>query len=118
MGLDMFAQKVPAGSQYDAETAEEIHYWRKNNALHGWMEDLYESKGGTEEFNCVPVQLTAADLSLLRSQIQLDQLKPRAGFFFGEQSYSDFEKEADLGFIEKALGYITDDFDIYYTSWW
>ena len=118
MGLDMYAYAVEQGTKFDDETSEEIWYWCKNNALHGWMQELYESKGGSEVFNCVPLQLEAADLTLLRSQIELNQLKPVEGFFFGEQNYSESQKLNDLQFVESALELISNGFDIYYNCWW
>ena len=53
MGLDMYAFIVDADKVGDkvtdvalplkvADTTTEICYWRKFNALHGWMEDLKE----------------------------------------------------------------------------
>jgi hypothetical protein len=54
MGLDMYAFTVDATTVGDGVTdvalgdnAMEICYWRKFNALHGWMEDLYRLKGGS-----------------------------------------------------------------------
>ena len=118
MGLDSYAFAVEKGTKFDDETSEEIWYWHKNNALHGWMQELYESKGGSEVFNCVPLQLEAADLTLLRSQIELNQLKPVEGFFFGAQEYSAEQKEEDLHFVESALKLISEGFDIYYSAWY
>lgn len=117
MGLDMYAYAVEQGKELDLEQPP-FKYWRKNNALHGWMQELYESKGGSEVFNCVPLQLEAADLTLLRSQIELNQLKPVEGFFFGEQNYSESQKLNDLQFVESALELISNGFDIYYNCWW
>ena len=36
MGLDQFAYTTKGKEK------EEIAYWRKHNALHGWMENLWE----------------------------------------------------------------------------
>jgi len=118
MGLDMNAYAVPAGTTYDPETAEEIQYWRKNNALHGWMERLYRANGGIEMFNCVPLHLTAENLKQLREDIQADKLTPTEGFFFGAQTYTEDEKQEDLQFVESALELIDAGKDIYYNSWW
>ena len=38
MGLDMYAYEV------SGDTKTEIMYWRKHNALHGWMESLWSTK--------------------------------------------------------------------------
>ena len=118
MGLDMNAYAVPAGTPYDPESAREIQYWRKNNALHGWMKRLYESQGGTESFNCIPLQLTAENLKQLRKDIKADKLTPTEGFFFGAQSYDANEKKEDLAFVKLALMHIDHGNDIYYNSWW
>ena len=76
MGLDMYAWRVKAADvvsdfevakdNNDFSKLEEIFYWRKHHDLHGWMENLYREKGGTEEsFNCVKVRLTKEDLERL-----------------------------------------------------
>ena len=86
MGLDMFAFSVPthepirvASTDPDYEfernpNAEEIKYWRKNNALHGWMEVLAEERLGISagEFNCEYVQLLADDLRSLIARLEGD----------------------------------------------
>ena len=119
MGLDSYAFAVEKGTKFDDETSEEIWYWYKNNALHGWMQELYEEKGGDdEEFNCVPVHLEFQDLEKLREDILADKLKPTEGFFFGAQEYSAEQKEEDLHFVESALKLISEGFDIYYSAWY
>ena len=117
MGLDMYAHAVEQGKELDLEQPE-FYYWRKNNALHGWMEKLYENKGGDEQFNCVPLHLEFQDLEKLRDDILADKLKPTEGFFFGEQNYSESQKLNDLQFVESALELISNGFDIYYHCWW
>jgi hypothetical protein len=124
MGLDMFAyaRKGEVDAEADFKTEEddhEVHYWRKHPNLHGWMQELYRSKGGEDEnFNCSQVKLTLEDLDELEVAIKTDDLPETAGFFFG-QSYSDEdEKNDDLEFIEKAREYINDGYTVYYTSWW
>ena len=118
MGLDMYAHAVEQGKELDLEQPP-FKYWRKNNALHGWMEALYEEKGGDdEEFNCVPVHLEFQDLEKLREDILAGRLKPTEGFFFGPQEYSAEQKEEDLHFVESALKLISEGFDIYYSAWY
>ena len=48
MGLDQYLQK---------RNTETIGTWRKHNRLQGWMENLYVSKGGMDEFNCKDLTL-------------------------------------------------------------
>lgn len=132
MGLDMFAFSVPIGEpisvtstdpDYEFERnpeAEEVMYWRKNNALHGWMQALAEERLGISagEFNCEYVQLSADDLRQLIADIEGGKLKPTQGFFFGAQSYSEEEKAEDIAWAKAALALIENGLDIYYYSWW
>lgn len=123
MGLDMYAFKTkyepeqPVDFKVPEGVEEfELHYWRKHPDLHGWMENLYEAKGGKEQFNCVNVQLTRMDLEKLKHDINDKDLPETQGFFFGK-SFGD-EKEDDLEFIESALEAIEQGYTVYYTSWW
>lgn len=126
MGLDMYAMRVKkehAVSDFefnsDQQPAEDLAYWRKFNALHGWMEDLYRFKGGTaESFNCTPVRLTKEDIDDLEATINENGLVPRSGFFFGEQTIEDYELESAKKFIVDARQAMEDGFDVYYDSWW
>ena len=132
MGLDMYAFSVPAGEpirvpstdpDYKFErnpNAQEAMYWRKNNALHGWMEVLAEERLGISagEFNCEYLKLEAEDLLRLIADLEGDKLKPTQGFFFGDQSYSEEEKAEDIGWAKEALKMIESGLDIYYYSWW
>ena len=74
MGLDQYAYKIinyipesSIGFEHDfhKKTYEELYYWRKNYNLHTWMEELYVSKGGTDEFNCKVLLLTMDDIKNL-----------------------------------------------------
>jgi hypothetical protein len=123
MGLDMFAYSVNpenGSDKGDLEYAEgernEIAYWRKFNAFHGWMEELYKSKGGTDSFNCVPVRLTLEDLDRLEDE--LPELKPVAGFFFGGQEIYPEDMDSLRSFIEDARYIIKSGNMVYYNSWW
>jgi len=132
MGLDMYAFSVPADQpinvpstdpDYESERnpeAEHIKYWRKNNALHGWMETLAEERLGLSDwdFNCEHLQLTEGDLKNLAADIKAGKLKPTEGFFFGALVYTEEEQKEDLAFVEEALGLIAEGKDIYYYSWW
>lgn len=122
MGLDMYAWKVARNDGNEifsiAEDVErdELAYWRKFNALHGWMERLYVAEGGTETFNCVPLQLSPAILDRLENELGL--LKPVEGFFFGAQTIYPEDIEATKRFIADARQAFADGFDVYYDSWW
>lgn len=143
MGLDQYATKRKSYSPKDS--GEEIAYWRKHNRLQGWMEDLWKGKkeekanrpiedkfiDGLDEvddnddgvFNCEEVTITAEDLDLLEEDINNRNLPETDGFFYGDDSYEDYEgehgyKSTDLEFIEKARKAIKDGYEVFYTSWW
>lgn len=127
MGLDMYAFSVPAGSNINVEGEEDgiernrVMYWRKHNALHGWMEKLWREKTGDNEhdFNCVPLKLSAEDLDRLENDINQHELHPTEGFFFGSTDYDPDEyKVEDLRFIEDARLELSKGQDVYYDSWW
>lgn len=124
MGLDMYAWAVEAtDGNEDSKIAEsadktEIAYWRKFNALHGWMEGLYRARGGSDEFNCIPVRLTTENLNQLEFDLNNNQLKPVEGFFFGAQDIYPEDIEATKKFIEDAREQIADGMEVYYDSWW
>lgn len=95
----------------------EFYYWRKFNALHGWMADLYKSKGGTKDFNCVGIALTEEDLNQLEQDI--DSLKPVKGFFFGSQEPLDKDaKDLIRKFVKDSREAMKDGMTIIYDSWW
>jgi hypothetical protein len=123
MGLDMYAHKtkaIPVDS-VDFGTnnfnSQELHYWRKHPNLHGWMENLYYTKGGNEDsFNCTNVLLSLDDLNNLEDDINNGNLPDTSGFFFGESD--DGRMVDDLEFVRKAKEAITEGYSVYYSSWW
>lgn len=133
MGLDMYAFTVSAKDagdnvvdlkRYDDDDkklfdTQEIFYWRKFNALHGWMENLYRLKGGTAvSFNCNTVRLDAKDLDRLEMDTGNNKLVPINGFFFGEQTIYPEDLESVALFIAKARQALADGNAVYYDSWW
>ena len=126
MGLDMYAYKVPKhaenttlmiSEEIPSEDRQRIAYWRKFNALHGWMEQRALEAGLTEEFNCVPFKLDAALLDQLEGD--LDNLQPVQGFFFGAQEVRPDDVKSVKYFIRYARELLAgEDFDVYYDSWW
>ena len=96
---------------------EEIAYWRKHPDLHGWMEQLYRKKGGTEKsFNGDTVLLTEEDIDSLKIAVLTRTLPSTSGFFFGASKQE--INFADLEFIEKAKEAIKEGYTIYYDSSW
>lgn len=127
MGLDMYAfsmsnRAVIDDFSFDQEfKTQEIAYWRKHNALHGWMEALYRQKGGNaKEFNCIPLRLTKEDMEQLILDINADTIKPTAGFFFGstEDYYDSDMRERDIRFANQVMSEIDNGRAVYYDSWW
>ena len=126
MGLDMYAYSLP--KDYDRpcvdfdlddigdEERRRLHYWRKHPNLHGWMEALYFEKGGAQEFNCVPVELTDDDLNRLEADIRAGNLPQTSGFFFGSSDGTEIAD--DLAFVAKAREAIAQGKTVYYDSWW
>jgi hypothetical protein len=95
---------------------DDFAYWRKFHQLHGWMEGLYNRKGGTHEFNCVNVRLMPEDLDLLEQNAST--LKDTAGFFFGTSKLSDEDVQDVHDFIGKAREAIKQGNAVFYDSWW
>ena len=99
------------------EEEHEIAYWRKHPNLQGWMENLWRMKGNTGEFNCVDVELNAANLEQLEASIVGAELPETEGFFFGQDA-DDYYHQADLEFVREARQFLADGYKIVYTSWW
>ena len=138
MGLDMNAYKTKAKFTKDTDFSDEIYgkgangdidfeglivdieeiaYWRKHPDLHGWMEQLYRKKGGTEKsFNGDTVLLTEEDIDNLKIAVLTRSLPSTSGFFFGDSKQE--INFADLEFIEKAKGAIKEGYTLYYDSSW
>jgi hypothetical protein len=119
MGLDSSAYTTKGKDK------EEIAYWRKHNALHGWMQNLWEERGcprqkkNDSSFNCVPLQLSAKHLDRLEQDIIGGNLPETQGFFFCADSRNDdYHKEKTLAFITTARQAIKDGKKVFYNSWW
>lgn len=136
MGLDMYAYVASKANQNDEfwadavldhETKEyvnphvpqprEIAYWRKHPNLHGWMQRLWESKGGAGDFNGDELELTWEDLDKLEADIKNSQLPTTSGFFFGNPA-DEYYKNQDLAFIVKARAEIFTGLKVFYNSSW
>ena len=119
MGLDQYAFSVyKKGSE---EASEEIAYWRKHNALHGWMENLWTLKTGKPagELNCQELELTTEDLKNLKSVVEAGDLPETLGFFFGHDSrFDEHKKEITLSFVDTAETKIADGQKIFYSCSW
>ena len=115
MGLDMFAYAIDeSGKRTD------IAYWRKFNHLHGWMERLYKSRGGLEEFNCIEVELGEEDLKQLKNAVKnpVMHLPSTMGFFFGSDELREEDIKITKQFIRHAKAFIKSGSRVFYNSWW
>ena len=124
MGLDMYARRVKTENGIDALSisadadTEEFFYWRKHHNLHGWMTNRYLDKGGTKEFNCQNLELTAYDLDDLAMDIIENKLPDTTGFFFGNNPPDADSNSEDLEFISKARKVIAEGDLVYYSAWY
>ena len=123
MGLDQTAYtKKRNGEQV------EIQYWRKHNALDGWMESLWRTKGNDGEWNCQELELTLEDINRLEDVVENDLLPETHGFFFGNDSrFGENKKEITLEFIEDAKRLLKRKWwerllnkkkKVFYQCWW
>lgn len=137
MGLDMFAYRIKAGVLSPEDQTDfndklsndgnrlpevtELAYWRKFNALHGWMQGLYHKKGGqSSAFNCDTVRLLKEDIEMLETMALAKALVPVAGFFFGDSTtpFSDDDRYKVMQFVKDAKQVLADGDDVAYDSWW
>ena len=130
MGLDQYAYKVKRKYAPTTKTSTvrttEFFYWRKHNALHGWMENLYNGKKledginiDSDDFNGVAVKLEEKDLDKLEQDVMTFNLPQTAGFFFGRDSVGDeYQKEQSLEFLKKARKALAEGYEVEYNSWW
>lgn len=121
MGLDMYAyvtrQNMLAADFDDPDDAVQFYHWRKHPNLHGWMHELYKSKGGKDDsFNTCPVRLDEPDIDALEKAVNADELPETTGFFFGVTRPE--EKPRDLEFIRLARHAIRTGNRVYYYGWW
>ena len=136
MGLDMYAYvaaKAGAQADYDEGMAwdkekgaivnpsvtepREIAYWRKHPNLHGWMFNLWQSKGNEGDFNGDELELTWDDLDQLEQDIRNKNLPSTTGFFFGNDA-DDHYREHDLKFVREAKAEAFLGLKVFYNSSW
>lgn len=83
------------------------------------MENLYSSRGGSNQFNCLALPLYSGDLQALKKACETKSLEPVEAFCFGTQEPVTDEEYVDvLAFITKAEMYIHTGYVVYYDSWW
>jgi hypothetical protein len=134
MGLDMYAYSRAKDKE---SKANELQYWRKHNALHGLLEDMWNDKGQpipqwmrdeypedfeqerVIPFNGIEMELTEADINYIESAVMANELPETEGFFFGGDSrFDEHNKAGDLEFIKKAREALARGEEVFYTSSW
>ena len=126
MGLDQWAFSVKNKAllsrfEYNRDYKhDEIFYWRKNRFVHNWMEQLYQSIGGIDEFNMKNVQLLPEDIDKLEEDTKSGKIKEyhADGFFFGKQPFGNREYESIISFCKIAREEFKNDNAVFYCSWY
>lgn len=126
MGLDQYALSVKNKAvinrfEFNQDyNYDEIFYWRKNRFVHNWMEELYQSLGGKDEFNMKIIQLLPEDIDRLEGGTKSGRIREydKPGFFFGEQPFGNREYELIIDFCEKAREEFKKDNAVFYESWY
>ena len=99
----------------------EIAYWRKHPNLHGWMEQLWNSRNGGNcdiaNFNGIELEITWEDLEVLELDIMSGTLPNTTGFFFGNDADEHY-KEQDLKFVRDAKAELFCGLKVFYNSSW
>jgi|TARA_R100000482_G_C5073473_1_gene122580 hypothetical protein len=118
MGLDMYLQGrlYHHGMKHDNDgkfterkrekvegyekTATEIElaYWRKHPNLHGYIVNTFNK--GVDD--CTPIDLSPDNLDQIADAIEDDNLPETTGFFFGESSWHEDEKEENVKIFRDA----------------
>ena len=116
MGLDMYLYK---------KQVNEVAYWRKANAIHGWIINRTNAVD-----DCTPINLYKQDIIDLRNTCQEvlidpskaeELLPPMGGFFFGSTDINDWYLENVKETVEKLTTIINQSIDDatfeYQASW-
>jgi len=118
MGLDQYAF-IRKNENQPYHEDDEIAYWRKHNALQGWMENLWKDKGNLGTFNRVDIVLTKKDLDRLEQDLNSDSLPQTDGFFYGGDSrFDEHQKTKSLQFIVNARQAMEKGLEVVYCSCW
>lgn len=102
----------------DKFAMEEIKYYRKFNALHGLLDDLYLSRGGSD-MNCVLVNVNLEDVNLIKEHCLNKTLEPREGFFWGSQdpvTDEEYEELYNLTILMEEM--LSEGWIIGYCGYW
>ena len=126
MGLDQYAFSVKNKAvinrfEYNQDYKhDEIFSCGKNRFLHNWMEELYQSLGGKDEFNMKIVQVLPEDIDKLEKDTKSGKIKKydKPGFFFGDRPFGDYEYSSIMDFCERAREEFKYGNAVFYCSWY
>ena len=126
MGLDQYALRVKNKAvinrfQYDNDYMDKKFFGLgKNRFLHNWMEELYQSLGGKDEFNMKIVQVLPEDVDRLEEDTKSGKIKEydKLGFFWGDRPFGDYEYESIMDFCKKAREEFKKGNAVFYESWY
>ena len=119
MGLDMYLYR---------KDVDQVAYWRKDNAIHGWLIEHYAD--GIDD--CKPIEVDRIGLIALRdiclqlieansAELAMEILPPVPGFFFGSPQIDDWYWDGVKETAEKLTGIINetseDQMFEYHASW-
>lgn len=102
---------------------KEVGYWRKFNALHGYI--VNEFAGGLD--NCEQIYLSKEDLQKILDTLidtyetkDASKLPPTEGFFFGSTDVDEYYWDDVKQSIEAFKTYVADneEVDYFYTASW
>jgi hypothetical protein len=120
MAIDLFAYLTPIRLRRPVDFGRvgksvEFHRWHNRRDIHGWMNELYRSKGGLQK-DWLPsqVELTFADLDRLAGDLPQMAILKLIGspdiVYTGDQ----FD---DRLFLEKARAALRAGLSVYYDAW-
>ena len=126
MGLDQFAyfttkENLNKDNTFKKRPEKRDFYWRKNNYLQGYMENLFakKTKQPKKDFNLKNLKLTKRDLINLKKAIENKELSQTDGFFYGSDfDYYTEQANEDLEFIKTALNDIKENKVVIYYCWY
>lgn len=126
MGLDQYAFSVKNKAvinrfEYNQDYKhDEIFSCGKIRFLHNWMEELYQSLGGKDEFNMKIVQVLPEDIDRLEEDTKSGKIKEydKPGFFFGDRPFGDYEYSSIMDFCEEAREEFKKGNAVFYESWY
>lgn len=96
-----------------------IHSWISNRYIHGVFNHIFRRKKGRGRIISNYLRIDEADIRIIENILLSDKIRNYAdpGYFLGEgHDYTEFNRDDDLRFIQKALDSIKERYTVYYYS--